>query len=106
MQAPSQARAEASHRRRRIEQAELDAICARHERLWQARPGGARAVFAWMDLSGLSLAGRNLADADFTAAFLGGCDLTAAKLDNATLFGADMQEARLAGASLRRADLR
>ena len=53
--------------RKRIDQQELDAICARHDRLWQARPGGARAVFAWLDLSGLSLVGRNLADADFAA---------------------------------------
>ena len=50
--------------RRRIDQTELDAICARHDRLWQAKPGGARAVFAWMDLSGLSLAGRNLGVGD------------------------------------------
>ncbi|RZJ19895.1 MAG: pentapeptide repeat-containing protein, partial [Brevundimonas sp.] len=92
--------------RRRITQQELDAICARHDRLWQAKPGGARAVFAWMDLSGLSLAGRNLADADFAAACLIGCDLTGARLDNATFFGADMQDAVFRDASMRRSDLR
>ena len=54
--------------RRRLSQAELDVVCARHDRLWQAKPGGARAVFAWCDISGLSLKGRNLADADFSAA--------------------------------------
>ena len=92
--------------RRRISQQEVDAICARHDRLWQARPGGARAVFAWMDLSGLSLKGRNLADADFSAAVMIGCDLTGAKLDNGCFFGADMQDAIFTEASLRRADLR
>ena len=92
--------------RRRIDQQELDAICARHDRLWQAKPGGARAVFAWMDLSGLSLRGRNLADADFAAACLHETDLTGAKLDNATFFGADMQDCLLVDASMRRADLR
>jgi len=92
--------------RRRISQTELNAICARHERLWQARPGGARAVFAWMDLSGLTLTGRNLADADFAAARMIGCDLTGARLDNANFFGADLQDALLVDASLRRADLR
>jgi len=92
--------------RRRISQAELDAICARHDRLWQAKPGGARAVLAWMDLSGLDLRGRNLADADFAAANLIGCDLTGARLDNAAFFGADMQDAILVDASLRRAGLR
>ena len=92
--------------RRRIEQSELDAICARHDRLWQAKPGGARAVLAWLDLSGLSLKGRNLADADFAAANLIGADLSGAKLDNATFFGADMQDCLLVDASLRRTDLR
>lgn len=92
--------------RRRLTQAEADAICARHDRLFQARPGGARAVFAWMDLSGLTLRGRNLSDADFAAACLAGCDLTGARLDNANFFGADMQDAVLTNASLRRTDLR
>ena len=92
--------------RRRIEQSELDAICARHDRLWQAKPGGARAVLAWLDLSGLSLRGRNLADADFAAANLIGTDLSGARLDNATFFGADMQDSLLVDASLRRTDLR
>ncbi|MFN3537244.1 MAG: pentapeptide repeat-containing protein, partial [Brevundimonas sp.] len=92
--------------RRRLTQAELDAICARHDRLWQAKPGGARAVFTWMNLSGLSLRGRNLTDADFSAADMGGCDLSGARLDNAVLFGADLQDALLVEASLRRADLR
>ena len=92
--------------RKRLTQAELDVICARHDRLFQARPGGARAVFAWMDISGLSLRGRNLADADFAAACLENCDLTGARLDNANFFGADMQEAVLVNASLRRTDLR
>ena len=54
--------------RRRLSQAEVDLICARHDHLFAARPGGARAVFSWMDLTGLSLKGRNLADADFSAA--------------------------------------
>lgn len=92
--------------RRRLSQAEVDLICARHDRLFAARPGGARAVFSWMDLTGLSLKGRNLADADFSAACLVGCDLSGAKLDNANFFGSDMQDAVLADASLRRADLR
>src|SRR5690554_6048083 len=92
--------------RRRLTQAELDAICVRHDRLWQARPGGARAVFAWMDLSGLSLKGRNLTDADFSAACLAGCDLSGARLDNAVLFGADLQDALLNEVSLRQADMR
>ncbi|WP_296816247.1 pentapeptide repeat-containing protein [Brevundimonas sp.] len=95
-----------SHEVRRLTQAEADAICARHERLWRAQPGGARAVFGWCDLSGLSLKGRNLSDADFSATVMHGTDLSGCRLDNANFFGADLQEADLSGASLRRADLR
>ncbi|MDB5419127.1 MAG: pentapeptide repeat family protein, partial [Phenylobacterium sp.] len=38
---------------RRLNQAEVEAICAKHDRLWSSKPGGARAVFAWCDLTGL-----------------------------------------------------
>src|SRR6185312_4159613 len=93
-------------RHRRLTQAEVDAICVRHDRLWSSRTGGARAVFTWKDLSGLDLSGRNLCDADFTGAILAECKLAHARLDNANLFGADLQNANLAEASLRRADLR
>jgi uncharacterized protein YjbI with pentapeptide repeats len=91
---------------RRITQAEAEKICARHDRLWTSKPGGARAVFAWMDLSGLDLTGKNLCDADFSGAVLAGCKLAGARLDHATLFGADLQDCDLTGASMRRADLR
>ena len=83
---------EASHITRRINQAEADAICARHDRLWTSKPGGARAVFAWTDLSGLDLTGRNLCDADFSGAVLAGCLMAGARLDHAIMFGADLQD--------------
>jgi uncharacterized protein YjbI with pentapeptide repeats len=91
---------------RRLTQDEADAICAKHDRLWTARPGGARAVFSWMDLSGLNFRGRNLSDADFTGAILAGCKFANARLDHTVFFAADMQEADLSECSLRRADLR
>jgi len=91
---------------RRLTQEDADAICAKHDRLWTARPGGARAVFSWMDLSGLNFRSRNLSDADFTGAILCGCKFSGARLDHAVFFGADMQEADLSETSLRRADLR
>jgi len=90
----------------RVEQAELEVVCAKHDRLWSARPGGARAVFAWKDLSGLDLRGKNLCDADLTGAILAGCDMRGVRLDHANLFGADLQNANLTDASMRRADLR
>ena len=97
---------EAAHIVRRINQVEADKICAKHDRLWTSKPGGARAVFAWMDLSGVNLSGKNLCDADFSGAVLAGCNLENARLDHATLFGADLQDANMVGCSLRRADLR
>jgi hypothetical protein len=50
----------------RLTQKDVSASVARHEMLYSGRMGGARAVFAFCDLSGLDLSGRNLADADFT----------------------------------------
>lgn len=91
---------------RRLTQAEADAICARHDRLWAAKPGGARAVFSWTDLSGLNFRGRNLNDADFTGAILDGAKFVKAKLDHAIFFGADLQNADFTDASMRRTDLR
>src|SRR3569623_645599 len=96
---------EANHIARRITQAEADQICARHDRLWNSKPGGARAVFAWTDLSGLDLSGRNLCDADFSGAVLAGCNLQNTRMDTATLFGADLQASGLRNADLTGADM-
>ena len=90
----------------RLTQEQADAICLKHDRLWTARPGGARAVFSWLDLTGLNFRGRNLSDADFTGALLVGAKFTGARLDHAVFFGADLQEADLTEASMRRCDLR
>src|SRR3954465_4069784 len=90
----------------RLTQKDVSASAARHELLYSGRVGGARAVFAFCDLSGLDLSGRNLCDADFTGAYLEETNLAGAKLDSASFFGASLKRANLAGASLRRADMR
>lgn len=87
-------------------QAQIDEVCDRHERFRTARPGGARAVFAWMDLSERVLSGRDLSEADLTGAILRGTKFLKTSLENSTLFGADLTDADLRGAKLRRADLR
>ena len=69
----------------RLSQAEVDAICAKHDRLWSSKPGGARAVFAFKDLSGADLHGRNLCDADFTGAIMDGAILDDTNTEGATL---------------------
>src|ERR1700689_2344079 len=90
----------------KLTQKQAAAAAARHEMLYAGRMGGARAVFAFCDLSGLDLSFRNLADADFTGAVLEEANLEGARLDSASFFGADLRRANLAGASLRRADMR
>ncbi|MBN9570357.1 MAG: pentapeptide repeat-containing protein, partial [Alphaproteobacteria bacterium] len=90
----------------RLTQKQVATAIARHEMLYSGRIGGARAVFAFCDLSGLDLAGHTLNDADFTGAILEEADLAGAKLDSASFFGADLRRANVSGASMRRADLR
>src|SRR5271155_1878147 len=90
----------------KFSQKDASAAAARHEMLYAGRMGGARAVFAFCELSGLDLSGRNLADADFTGAALEETNLAGAKLDSASFFGADLRRANLTGASMRRADMR
>lgn len=90
----------------KLSQKDAAAAVARHETLYSGRIGGARAVFAFTDLSGLDLSGHNLADADFTGAILEDTNLSKCRLDSASFFGADLKRANLTQASLRRADLR
>ena len=90
----------------KLSEKQVAAAAARHELLYSGRVGGARAVFAFCDLSGLDLSSRNLADADFTGAYLEETNLAGARLDAASFFGASLKRANLAGASLRRADMR
>jgi uncharacterized protein YjbI with pentapeptide repeats len=82
----------------RLTQNDVTAAVARHEMLYSGRMGGARAVFAFCDLAGLDLSGRNLADADFTGAILEETNFEGAKLDSASFFGADLRRANLSGA--------
>jgi uncharacterized protein YjbI with pentapeptide repeats len=90
----------------RLSQKDVSLAVARHEMLYSGRAGGARASFAFCDLSGLNLAERNLADADFTGAVLEEANLAGARMDSASFFGSDLRRCNLKGASLRRADLR
>jgi uncharacterized protein YjbI with pentapeptide repeats len=90
----------------KLTEKQVASAAARHEILYSGRLGGARAVFAFCDLSGMDLSGRNLSDADFTGAYLEETNFAGARLDSANFFGASLRRANLSGASLRRADLR
>src|ERR1700741_2273284 len=89
----------------KLTQKDVSTAAARHEMLYSGRVGGSRAVFAFCDLSGLDLSGRNLADADFTGAYLEETNLSSARLDSASFFAASLKRANLSNASLRRADM-
>jgi uncharacterized protein YjbI with pentapeptide repeats len=84
---------------------QVSKTAAQHELLYSGRAGGARAVFAFHDLSGMDLSGRNLTEADFTGACLDETDLSESQLYSACFAGASMSRGNLARASLRRANL-
>src|SRR5579863_5303717 len=90
----------------RLTQKDVAAAAARHENLYAGRMGGARAVFAFCDLSGLDLSWRNLGDAGFTGAILTEANFSGARLDSASFYCADAKRADLSKASIRRADMR
>ncbi|MEY4879562.1 MAG: hypothetical protein RJB62_1031, partial [Pseudomonadota bacterium] len=90
----------------KLTEKQASSAASRHELLYSGRVGGARAVFAHCDLSGMDLSGRNLSDADFTGAYLEETNLSGARLDSTCFGGASLIRANLTGASMRRADLR
>jgi len=92
--------------RQRMDQAELDRVVLSHERFQAGRPGGQRAVLSYMDLSRVSLIGKNLSNATLTASFLIDANLAGVDLSHANLFGCDFTRANLRDACLVRADLR
>ena len=94
----------------KLTQKDVSAAAARHEMLYSGRMGGARAVFAFCDLGGLDLSGRNLADADFTGAVMEETNFAGAKLDSASFFGSDLRRCNLSATRsqtpIRRTDVR
>lgn len=91
---------------RRLQQNEVDGMCDMHARFCSGRPGGKRADFSFCDLNDLSLADRDLRDADFSGASLVRADMSGTCLENGILFCVDMRGANLRAANLRRSDLR
>src|SRR5579863_2573016 len=92
--------------RRRLEASELERLLQRHALYKSGRSGGERATLADVDLTGINLAGRQLAEADLSGALLTDVNLAGADLSNASLCHCDLMRANLRGASLARADLR
>jgi uncharacterized protein YjbI with pentapeptide repeats len=92
--------------RRHIGQSELDEIVRQHDSFQSCRVGGKRALLSYTDMTGLDLAGKNLAGADLTGALLADANLAGSDFSNATLSGCDLSRTNLRGARLVRTDLR
>ena len=86
-------------------QQELNAILLSHERYVTSR-GGQRAQLAHALLDGLTLANRNLVEADFSGASLVAASLYGSNLERASFYCADLRKCDLQAAKLVRADLR
>jgi uncharacterized protein YjbI with pentapeptide repeats len=86
-------------------QQELNAILLSHERYVTSR-GGQRAQLAHALLDGLTLANRNLVEADFSGGSLVGASLYGSNLERASFYCTDLRNSDLQAAKLARADLR
>lgn len=91
---------------KRLSQAQLDELCKRHHDFRSGNHGGARMSLQFFDLSGLSMASKDLTGADLTGSILIECDLRGAKFDSAALFACDMRFSNCQNASFIKADMR
>ncbi len=87
-------------------QPQLDGLVALHERFLQGRIGGRRATIKRIDLSGLTLAGRQLRQSDFSGCIMRNMDLSKTNFQEASLYACDLSHANLNDAKFIRADLR
>lgn len=90
----------------KMTQAQLDAMVELHARFLSGRLGGRRAVLKSIDLSGLSLAARDLRQADFTGCQMRGVDLSKANFSESRLYACDLTNANLTRCNFARSDLR
>jgi len=90
----------------RITQEALDRLCLLHQRYMGGKPQGRRMALRDCDLSGLSLEGRDLSEAEMVSCNFQGSNLRGAVFRRALLLGSQMDEADLTGADFHRADLR
>ena len=87
-----------------ITQQELTDIVLKHDMFMTGKPGGRRALLRDIDISGLSLMGKNLSQSDFTGCTFAGTNLSAADFSGATLFGCNFSQAILFETKMIKAD--
>ncbi len=89
-----------------LTQSQLDAMVKLHERYLEGRIGGRRAILKRVDLTGLSLQGTNMRQADFAGCHMRYMDLSSANFQEASLYACDLSFSNLHSTSFVRADLR
>ena len=87
-------------------QDQLDAMTDLHARVLAGRLGGRRIFLKNSNLAGLSIAGRNLRQAQFMGCMMREMDVSGTDFSEGALYACDLSHANLAGASFLRADLR
>ena len=89
-----------------VSQSLLDDVVTLHNRFMSGRPGGRRLVLRRRALTGLTLAEKDLRQADFGGCIMTDMDLSGANFREASLYACDLSRSDLSRASFIRADLR
>lgn len=84
----------------------LNEIAELHKRFMNGQSGGRRAMLRREDLSGLSLKGRDMRQADLSGCDMTGMDLSGANFREASLYACNLTKADLNGTCFVRADMR
>lgn len=90
----------------KITQQQLDALSELHSRFLANRIGGRRATLKMVDLTGLSLSGKDMRQIEFTGCIMQRMDLSKTNFQEAKLYACDLSGSNLTQCNFSRADLR
>lgn len=97
---------EQEHDLEKLNQIELDQAIEKHLNYLKGKRGGARVIFKFKDLTGLTFRGADLSQADFTGSILAECNLSQGKFRGVSFYACDMRDSNMEKADLSFADLR
>jgi uncharacterized protein YjbI with pentapeptide repeats len=90
----------------KILQTQLDDVLRKHRFFSIGKPGGARAVLKFKDLSALDFRGIDLSGADFTGSDMSKSNLSRCTFNGSVFYGCNLADANLQYAKFPRADMR
>lgn len=90
----------------KMTQEQLDAMVDLHVRFLEGRLGGRRASLRMVDISGLSLNGKDMRQVDFTGCIMQRMNLSRTNFQEAKLYACDLSGSNLTQCNFARADLR